>query len=148
MRVCGECTECCTGTLAGEVRGIKFDETTACSFLKENKCSIYESRPEDPCKNYSCMWLNDESIPDFMRPDIAHVVLTQKSINDTYYVEAREAARKTMTAATLANVIMFAYQSKQNILYFVDGKRRWMGEPKFDQAMKRIDNTISIKEIQ
>ena len=148
MRACGECTECCTGTLIGEVQGIKFDHDTACSFLKENKCSIYDSRPEDPCKNYSCMWINNESIPDYMRPDLSHVVLTQSIIEGIYYIESKEAARKTMTAGTLANVIMFAYKTNQNIQYFVDGQVHWMGEPRFVKAMERRERSNQIKEIK
>jgi hypothetical protein len=94
------------------------------------------------------MWLNDESIPDFMRPDISHVVLTQMAVDGIYYIESREAARKTMTASTLSNVIMFAYRTNQNILYFLDNQVHWIGETNFKKAMQRSAKKISIKEIK
>ena len=137
MKVCGECTECCTGTLQGEVRGHKFDRTTSCFFLKENKCSIYNSRPDTPCKNYSCIWLMDESIPDFMRPDLSNVVLTKRAVGNFEFVEAEEAARKVLTAEILANVIDFAVHSNQNLVYRVSGKLRWIGSSEFVQFMNK-----------
>jgi len=148
MRTCGECTECCTGTLQGEVRGYKFDKNSPCFFLKENKCSIYESRPDHPCKNYSCMWLNDISIPDFMRPDISKVVLTKRSVDNFDYIEAEEAARKIMSAETLANVINFAVQTKQNLVYRVSGRLRWFGDPEFINFMDNQKIVTKIIEVK
>ena len=147
MKTCGECTECCTGTLTGEVQGHTFDVTTPCFFLKDGKCDIYSTRPDDPCRNYSCMWLNDEAMPDFMRPDKSNVVLTQLSVDGIYYVEAREAARKRMTTSILSNVIMYAFHSNQNLVYYVDGQFFWLGEPKFMAAMNKKSKDIILKDI-
>lgn len=147
-KTCGECTECCTGTLAGEVQGHKFNETTACFFLEDSKCTIYATRPDDPCRNYSCMWLNDESIPDFMRPDKSNVVLTQLSFNNIYYIDAREAARKSMTTTVLSNLLMYALHSKQNLVYYVDGQCYWYGEPDFMKIMNRRSKEIFLKVVQ
>jgi hypothetical protein len=147
MRVCGECTECCTGTLTGEVQGHMFDVTTPCFFLKENKCSIYANRPDDPCKNYSCMWINNLEIPDFMRPDLSNVVLTQLNINGIYYIEAREAARKSMSTSILSNLIMYAFHTNQNLVYHVNGQFYWIGEPRFMTEMNKKSKEIILKEI-
>jgi uncharacterized cysteine cluster protein YcgN (CxxCxxCC family) len=147
MRLCGECTECCTGTLTGEVQGHKFDVTDPCFFLEDGKCNIYANRPDDPCKNYSCMWINNEEIPDFMRPDLSNVVLTQLNINGIYYIEAREAARKSMTTSILSNVIMYAFHTNQNLVYHVSGQFYWIGEPKFMVEMNKKSKEIILKEI-
>lgn len=147
MRICGECTECCTGTLEGTVDGHEFNVTTACFFLQDNKCNRYETRPDNPCKNYSCMWLNDESIPDFMRPDLSNVVLTKLNINGIEYIESREAARKSMTTSILSNVIMYAFHTNQNLVYHVNGQYFWLGAPDFMNEMNKKSKEIILKEI-
>jgi uncharacterized cysteine cluster protein YcgN (CxxCxxCC family) len=146
-KTCDECTECCTGTLAGEAYGHKFDETTACFFLENNKCSIYATRPDNPCKNYSCMWLNDDGMPDFMRPDKSNVVLTQKSFDNVFYIHAKEAARKSMTTTVLSNLIMYALHTQQNLVYYVSGQCYWYGDPEFTKIMARRSKDIQIKAI-
>jgi hypothetical protein len=93
------------------------------------------------------MWLNDEDMPDFMRPDKSNVVLTQKAINGIYYVDAKEAARKSMTTGILSSVIMYAFHTNQNLLYHVEGKFYWIGEPKFMAAMNKKSKDIILKDI-
>ena len=146
-KTCDECTECCTGTLAGEVQGHRFDNTKACFFLKNNKCSIYATRPDDPCRNYSCMWINDESMPDFMRPDKSNVVLTQKAFGDIFYIDAREAARKSMTTTVLSNLIAYAFHTNQNLVYYVAGRCYWLGGEQFMKIMNQRSKDIPIKAI-
>jgi hypothetical protein len=93
------------------------------------------------------MWLNDESIPDFMRPDKSNVLLTQKAIDGIYYIEARETARKNMTTGTLSKVVMYAFHTNQNLLYHVEGQFHWIGEPKFMDAMIKKSKDIILKDI-
>ena len=46
-----------------------------CTHCKPGKgCTIYQSRP-DVCKAYTCLWLHDETIPDFMKPSESKIVL-------------------------------------------------------------------------
>jgi hypothetical protein len=93
------------------------------------------------------MWINNEEIPDFMRPDLSNVVLTQLNINGIYYIEAREAARKNMTTSILSNVIMYAFHTNQNLVYHVSGQFYWIGEPKFMVEMSKKSKEIILKEI-
>jgi len=73
---CQECRQCCDGTLYDHVPiseeefnklskynghggiykfgyGYRMDQRNGCSFLQNNKCSVYEDRP-DTCKRYVC----------------------------------------------------------------------------------------------
>ena len=86
-------------------------------------------------------------MPDFMRPDISNVVLTQLVINGIYYIDAREAARKSMTTTTLSNLIMYAIHSNQNLLYYVAGQCYWFGEPEFIELMNIRANEAKLKEL-
>jgi len=69
-RDCSPCTACCQGWLNAEIRGHKVCPGTPCPFSKPEGCSIYAERPVDPCRNFVCSWLVDNSpLPDWMRPD-------------------------------------------------------------------------------
>lgn len=82
-RECGECVSCCDGTLRGEVHGKAFGIGIPCHFLDKcasKKCTIYEDRPQHPCKDYKCAWLMDDGqiFPPWMRPDQCGVVIDQR----------------------------------------------------------------------
>ena len=64
------CTACCQGWLSAEIRGHKVFPGAPCPFSKPQGCSIYSERPTDPCRNFVCSWLVDNSpLPEWMRPD-------------------------------------------------------------------------------
>lgn len=75
FRSCGECTGCCSGKLAGEIRGHKMYDGKPCFFLKEGKCGIYNERPHSPCRTYQCAWSQHLFYED-MRPDKIGVVVS------------------------------------------------------------------------
>ena len=67
-RECGGCTACCEGWLTGEVNGHKFSPSIPCYYMVKGGCSIYEDRPEQPCKSFSCEWITNENYPAWMKP--------------------------------------------------------------------------------
>jgi len=70
QRHCLPCTACCQGWLCTEIRGHKVFAGKPCPFSLTDGCSIYETRPQDPCRNFTCSWReNDSPLPDWMRPD-------------------------------------------------------------------------------
>ena len=74
MRICGDCTLCCTLLpieLPIENASTTFHET--CKFCKNNGCSIHVDRPEI-CRGFECEWINDETIPEDLRPDKCNVI--------------------------------------------------------------------------
>lgn len=73
-RDCGTCTACCEGWLRSTVTDMYPGKP--CQHCTAQGCAIYESRPEDPCKLFSCGWLKDDSpLPEDMRPDKSGVIV-------------------------------------------------------------------------
>jgi hypothetical protein len=75
MRVCGECTACCEGWVTS--RHLAMRPGVPCEHRTDVGCAIYERRPDDPCKQFKCAWLQStpESLPDEMRPDRSGAIL-------------------------------------------------------------------------
>ncbi|NDB84209.1 MAG: hypothetical protein EB127_16065 [Alphaproteobacteria bacterium] len=93
-RTCNGCTKCCEGWLNGNAHGYHFYRGRKCFFLAEKNCSIYDDRPEDPCKTYQCAWLLDDKIPYWMKPNLVDVIITYRQAKDISYVELTEAGSK------------------------------------------------------
>jgi hypothetical protein len=75
-RSCGDCTACCDGWLRIEVRGHQVRPGAPCPFATTNGCSIYEERPQHPCREFTCGWLIASSpLPEWMRPDKSNLIL-------------------------------------------------------------------------
>ena len=72
-RECGKCTLCCKLI---QVNSLDKPQGKWCEYCKTGKgCTIYSVRPED-CRTFKCLWLMDERLPDTLRPDKSHVVLS------------------------------------------------------------------------
>ena len=41
----------------------------------DERCSIYDERPEDPCRVFECGWKLNVTMPDWMRPDRSGAIL-------------------------------------------------------------------------
>ena len=69
-RQCGSCSACCRGWLDTEVLGEKLTVGKPCRHVVKQGCSIHETRPQFPCRDFVCGWLFEESpLPDWMRPN-------------------------------------------------------------------------------
>ena len=93
-RSCNGCTKCCEGWLHGSAHGYDFYRGRKCFFLEEKTCSIYPSRPDDPCKTYQCAWLSNNKIPHWMKPNLVDTIITIRYSNGIEYVELTEAGSK------------------------------------------------------
>ena len=73
MRACGDCSQCC------RVLSIYVDELSPqghwCNFCTQPGCSIYNTRIPSFCKNYNCGWIQNENIPEDLKPNRSGVVL-------------------------------------------------------------------------
>lgn len=67
LRSCGECTACCDGHIIGNAYGHDFGLGKKCFYLVQQKCTIYETRPE-VCRKYQCAWTQG-LLPEEHRPD-------------------------------------------------------------------------------
>lgn len=75
-RACGECTACCDGWMKGTVEGHEMFPGQPCHFRGDHCCTIYERRPEYPCRRFVCGWLQPASpFPEEFRPDRLGVIV-------------------------------------------------------------------------
>ena len=65
MRKCGDCAICCYHCNVPEMDS---PAGQMCSKNTGKGCSIYEDRPAI-CRPFQCLWLQQEQIPDSLRPD-------------------------------------------------------------------------------
>ena len=109
MKSCGDCTKCCDGSL-----GVPYPtEEKACLFMVNTGCSIYEDRPDFPCKSFKCEWLRDESMPEELKPNKTNIVLYPRTEDGIKYLELIKAGDEIDGAKSL--VIEYAKDNKINI---------------------------------
>ena len=76
-RACAGCTACCQGWLEIEHPLAKASLGHPCVSCSDQGCTIYASRPQDPCQEFSCAWAqHPQDIPIWMRPDLFGVILS------------------------------------------------------------------------
>lgn len=154
---CGTCTACCEGWLKGVVRGHEMYRGKACHFLGCNGCTIYKDRPQEPCRNFECVWLKDEKgvIPEWMKPELSKVIIKEmeyeiiihqqgfgtgswilenaadmKTVQKFWYVVEMG---ETISGPVLNWLIQYALTIEMPMLYQVNGHREVLGPPDFHE---------------
>jgi len=136
-RACGDCTKCCEGWLEGVVHGYRMHRGCNCHFLEGN-CKIYEERPENPCKNYSCAWVLEDRFPGWMKPNLSNVIITKRStrvptedgMKIVEYYDVIEAG-SAIGSAVLNWLVHWALDNDVNLVYELDGKVHTLGSITF-----------------
>jgi hypothetical protein len=136
-RKCGECTMCCQGWLTGEAHGYSFYPGMPCHYVGCSGCSIYEDRPEDPCKSYKCIWLGENDLlPEWFRPDQSKLICTWREWKDegedNYYLDVIECGEE-IKSKYLQWLIRFHCDSGINMSYSLSGTRCYYGSDEFIQ---------------
>lgn len=137
-RSCAGCTGCCDGWLKGSAHGYDFWPGRPCHFVTETGCSIYENRPENPCKSYNCLWRTNTSVPEWMKPSECGVVLTEKTIDGIPYIEATELGIKMDSSVLTWIFTKYADDTFKNIKFQVGGGWNWMGSREFVDAISKL----------
>ena|SRR5271157_3800828 len=138
-RVCGECTACCEGHLAGQVYGHPFYLGRPCHFMKPGGCSIYRDRPMEPCVNFNCVWLAEDILPAWFRPDKSNVIVARCAWGpdkDMSYLKVTERGRK-IDAIVLNFIYMYHVQTGIPISVQVDRGWSHYGPREFVEEMQR-----------
>ena len=138
-RRCGECTACCEGHLQGEVYGHPFYLGRPCHFMKPGGCSIYPYRPMEPCVNFNCVWLTEDILPAWFRPDKSNVIVTREKWGpdkSLVYLKVTERGVK-IDSAVLNLIYMFHVQTRTPISVQVDRGWSHYGPMEFVEEMKR-----------
>ena len=73
-RSCGTCTKCCEGWLPTTIHGKEVKVGSPCQYVSLDGCSIYADRPVNPCVKFKCVWLADEEVPDWVKPENSGVI--------------------------------------------------------------------------
>lgn len=132
-RSCGACNKCCEGWLYGEVQSHQFRPGCACHFLTEGKCSIYQTRPDNPCKSYNCEWLIDENIPGWMKPSNVNALFSKRNIEGIEYYSLIEAG-ETLRSDVLSWVFIYCLNKQLNLEYQIKGGKAYIGSSEFLSA--------------
>ena len=121
MRTCDGCIKCCEGWLWGEAHGHKFWPGRPCHFMSDKGCSIYEKRPYEPCKSFKCEWLVNESIPEWMKPDLINAIIYIREEQGKTFWEITEAGSKLDTK--VLSWLFMEYQNGKipNLKYQIEG---------------------------
>ncbi len=135
-RSCGTCTKCCEGHLGGAVRNIPFYKGNPCHFVTIGKgCTIYAQRPENPCVSYSCLWVKNEDLPEWIKPNEVNAIISQKyTQNNISFIEVVEAGEK-LRSDVLSWLIKYCLSNGYNFSWEVDGGKNYIGSPEFLQEV-------------
>ena len=127
-RNCGTCTKCCDGTLEGSINGHTMKLGKPCYYLTIGKgCNIYSERPQDPCVRYKCAWLEDENIPDFMKPENSNCILDYREKNNIRYLRLVE-SDIPYTSEVLSWCIDYAQKNNITLMWSINGKNHYVGD--------------------
>jgi len=143
-RICGPCTACCEGWLHS--KKLEMRPGHPCRHLKEQGCSIYPDRPEEPCVRFVCGWLQDaETYPDEMRPDRSGVImLTDRKWHNWPVIRAVPAGRSVpeetreflRQLAAQKQVPVIFYERLETDGEFTGRKMFAFGSRRFAEAVK------------
>lgn len=120
-KTCGDCTACCSGALHGEAYGHKFFKGRPCFFVTTKGCSIYESRPEEPCQNFRCGYLSENFFPEWMRPDLSKALSTMRVF--TYKDKIVENGQEVEVEKSIKYLRVFDYQNSMDttiLMWFIE----------------------------
>jgi len=134
--------------MSAEIRGHRVAAGHPCPYSTASGCSIYEERPEDPCRNFICSWLVEGSpLPDWMRPDqCGAIVLLSMPWHGDHVVSAIPVG-KSIPQKTLEWLKAYASKHRRPLIFYeriVEGdgysglKRFGFGPPEFRQRVARM----------
>lgn len=146
MRTCEGCTKCCEGWLSAKIYnkkkpdGVEMFPGQPCFFcIKNVGCSEYDSRPQEPCKNFSCEWINEQLIPDKFKPSSCGIILAWQSINGIDYLDAVPAPNKC-DAVFLSWFIPYGISNQYNLRWIVEDQVYWYGSADYSNEMDHLIN--------
>jgi hypothetical protein len=134
-RQCGECTACCDGWVVGVVEGHEMKPGTPCHFRGDHCCSIYERRPQHPCRDFVCGYLQAGSpFPEQFRPDRLGVLIISMKWRgrDAYLLRS---AGRDPDDNLLAWMRDFSVRTGRPFFYEQGGERFGFGPAEFQIEM-------------
>lgn len=144
-RECGTCTKCCEGFLSGSAQEKVFFKGRPCHFVSVGKgCTIYANRPKDPCISFKCLWLTDDSIPEWLKPNLENVIITQRYIDGIPYISLHEAG-SVVSSRVLSWFFIYATEKGLNFVWEVEGGSSFFGNSDFVQKITKQHKTVNME---
>jgi hypothetical protein len=135
QRQCGTCTACCDGWVVGTIHGHEMKPGQPCHFRGEGCCTIYETRPQEPCRSFVCGWLAPGSpFPDSFRPDRLGVMIVRTRWRGAPAFILRSAGRDP-DEALLGWMREYSARTHAPFFYEQRGERFGFGPPAFQHEM-------------
>ncbi len=136
-RSCDGCTKCCEGWLAADIHGERMYPGKPCHLVEVGKgCTAYETRPDNPCKQFMCMWRSSSDIPEKFSPLATGIIVTEQVVENIPYLAAAFAGEDINTEM-LSWFVSYGVGKQLNIEWTVAGAPYLLGHPEFIQAMHR-----------
>lgn len=135
QRQCGSCTACCDGWLASTIYGHDMKPGQPCHFVQAGGCSIYERRPDSPCREFACTWVvPDSPLPDSFKPDQLGIIIIAIKWRGQQAYRLCSAGRDP-DPALLAWMANFSRHTGRPFFYEEAGETLGYGSPAFQQEL-------------
>lgn len=118
-RACQPCTACCDGWVQMVIEGNPVYPGSPCQHSSCKGCAIYESRPVDPCDNFNCGWLIEDSpLPMWMKPNKSKViVIFNKTDWNGLPVDLAMPVGRKIPSKSLKWLMNFAEENMRPLIY-------------------------------
>ena len=138
-RSCGTCTKCCEGWLPATIRDHKMYPGKPCFFVQIGKgCGDYDNRPNDPCKSFKCLWLDNTEVPEEFKPEISGCIINfAKTKNEHIYLSIAPAPNNP-SVELLSWCFKYAFTNGFNLFWKIDDYAHWIGSFEFCNEMEEI----------
>ena len=137
-RRCGSCTGCCDGWLRINVYGHLAFPGQPCPFSTGQSCSIYDQRPQEPCREFFCGWMAKGSpLPDWLRPDRSGVIVLLSKLDwHGLEVDVVVPAGRDPDERVLAWMRNYGMQHNRPFIYQQEGLWHGFGPPAFQEEVR------------
>ena len=131
-RSCDGCTECCQGHLRCTVLGRELTRGSPCHYVGRQGCTVYEARPVSPCQTYKCVWLMNDDLPLWMKPEHSGVIVTKRPYGNEgkWFWDVIE-TRGTMSTKVLRWLMIQHINTRLPMRIQIEGGQNLFGSAEF-----------------
>jgi hypothetical protein len=133
---CEGCTKCCEGYLTAEVNGVQIGGDGCSLVVKGVGCSVYETRPQDPCRSFECFWKASNIMPMEFKPSEVGVIISTPQIDGIPYLHLVEAGNK-VPAEVLSWFLEWVFKNQLNAEWQIGDTWHVFGSRDFLKAIDR-----------
>jgi hypothetical protein len=135
-RECGDCTACCDGWLKSTIYGHEMRPGVRCHFVQDGGCTIYETRPDSPCRQFECGWVDPESpFPDSFKPTKLGIIIVKTTWRGQPAYRLAHAGRD-LNVSELDWMMNFSRQTNRPFFYEQRGETVGYGPAAFLEDMQ------------